>query len=79
MRGRGQLSREGSIFIETAQKLSEILRIIFTVPQKRFERISGYIKLKIAKGKKNPYLPQNPILTQELSLATMISKSAYSS
>ena len=31
MRGRGQLSREGSIFIGTAQKLSEILRIIFTV------------------------------------------------
>jgi len=48
--------------METAQKLSEILRIIFTVPQKRFERISGYIKLKIAKGKKNPYLDNDVII-----------------
>ena len=52
MKGRGQLSREGSIFMETVQKLSEILRIIFAVHQKCFERISGSIKLKIAKGKK---------------------------
>ena len=56
------LSRDGSIFIETAQKLSEILRIIFTVHQKRFERISGSIKLKIAKGKKTPYLDNDVII-----------------
>ena len=62
MRGRGQLSREGSIFIETASKLSQNLRIIFTVHQKRFERISGYIKLQIAKGKKTPYLDNDVII-----------------
>ena len=62
MRGRGQLSREGSIFIGTAQKLSEILRIIFAVHQKRFERISGSIKLKIATGKKTPYLDNDVII-----------------
>ena len=56
------MSREGSIFMETAQKLSEILTIIFTVHQKRFERISGSIKLKIAKGKKTPYLDKDVII-----------------
>jgi len=48
--------------METAQKLSEILTIIFTVHQKRFERISGSIKLKIAKGKKTPYLDKDVII-----------------
>ena len=48
--------------METAQKLSEILRIIFTVHQKRFERVSGSIKLKIAKGKKTPYLDNYVII-----------------
>ena len=56
------MSREGSTFMETAQKLSEILRIIFTVHLKRFERISVSLNLKIAKGKKTPYLDNDVII-----------------
>ena len=39
-----------------------MFKIIFTVHQKRFHRISGSIKLKIATGKKTPYLDNDVII-----------------